>query len=142
MMFIALPAFSDVYTWRDENGVLHYGDLPKDDNATRVEIASQSTDNAQVRTRATARQEALAASSQAFEEGNAAEAAAEEAARLAAEEKAAACTQARERLRNYINARRLYRTNEAGEREYLNSAEINSARASAEQNVADKCRGG
>ena len=138
---VAMPAIGDVYTWRDENGVLHYGDLPKDDSATRVPIATRRTDNTAVQTRAAARQDALAASSEAFQDAESAAAAAEEAARLASEEKAAACTKARERLRNYINARRLYRTNEAGEREYLDSNEITAARSNAEQDVADKCRG-
>ncbi|MEL7536771.1 MAG: DUF4124 domain-containing protein [Pseudomonadota bacterium] len=138
---LALPATADVYTWRDENGVLHYGDLPGDDEATVVPLATRRTDTATVTARATARAEAREASSEAFQAAQSAEAASEEASRIAAEERASACNQARERLRNYINARRLYRNTDDGDREYLNSAEIDAARANAEADVADKCRG-
>ncbi|MEM8981513.1 MAG: DUF4124 domain-containing protein [Pseudomonadota bacterium] len=141
-LLIAVPALGEVYTWRDENGVLHYGDMPPENGeATVVPIQTRRTDNASVSARATAEREARTATSEAIASAASSEEAERAAATLAAEERAAACTAARERLRNYINARRLYRTNEAGEREYLDSAEITSARANAEADVADKCRG-
>ncbi|MEM1263080.1 MAG: DUF4124 domain-containing protein [Pseudomonadota bacterium] len=141
-VLIAVPALGDVYTWRDENGVLHYGDMPPENGeATIVPLQTRRTDNAAVTARANAQREARTATSEAIENAESAQAAERAAATLAADEREAACTAARERLRNYINARRLYRTNEAGEREYLDSAEITSARANAEADVADKCRG-
>ncbi len=137
---LAVPCLAEVYSWRDENGVLHYGDLPGDENAEIVPIRVQRTDKNAVAARTAQQRENRAAASEEFANAQAEEAAADGAAQLSAEERAEACTKAREKLRNYINARRLYRTNEAGEREYLGSAEIDNARASAEQEVADKCR--
>ena len=44
-----------------------------------------------------------------------------------------------QRLQGYLNARRLYRQDEDGNPVYLDAAEIDAARAAAEQDVADRC---
>ncbi len=137
---LSITAIAEVYSWRDENGVLHYGDRPGSEDATIVPIQTRRTDRNQVAERFSAEQQARQSSTEDFENAQASEAAAAEAAQLSATEKAEACTKARETLTNYINARRLYRTNDQGEREYLDSEAIDSARANAEKNVADKCR--
>jgi hypothetical protein len=49
------------------------------------------------------------------------------------------CEVARERLARYELSRRLFRTNEAGEREYLDDAAVAEARAQAAANVEDWC---
>lgn len=49
------------------------------------------------------------------------------------------CEIARERLDRYTVSRRLFRTNEAGEREYLDEAAVAEARAEAAANVEDWC---
>lgn len=54
-------------------------------------------------------------------------------------EKAERCAQARERAERYQVSQRLYRLNEAGEREYLNDAEIDAARATAQAAVSSWC---
>jgi hypothetical protein len=56
-----------------------------------------------------------------------------------AEERASACRTARERLELYVTARRLYRTLPDGEREYLDSREIDQARAAAAADVQTWC---
>lgn len=131
---------AEVYSWRDANGVIHYGDRPGVENAQIVDIQSARTDNTAVQERLAARQEARNASSSNYQEQQAQQQAAQEAADLSAEEKSAACEKARSQLRNYINARRLYRTDANGNKTYLKADEINSARSNAEKNVADKCR--
>ncbi len=54
-------------------------------------------------------------------------------------ERAKNCTQARERQTRYDQSHRLYKTGANGEREYLNSAEIDDARAKAAADVATWC---
>ncbi len=137
---LTTTAIAEVYTWRDENGVLHYGDKPGSDNAELVEIQTSRTNRSQVAERYAAARESRAATSNDYQEAQASAAAAEEAAGVSAQEKAAACTKARETLSNYINARRLYKTDDNGNREYLDSKAIDAARTTAEKNVADKCR--
>lgn len=137
---LASSALADVYKWRDDNGVLHYGDRPQGDNAEVVSIRSQRTDKTVVNERYAANQEARQNASEDYNSARSEAAAAEAAAKLSAGEKAEACTKARAQLSNYINARRLYKTDDKGEREYLDSKQIESARTSAEKNVADKCR--
>ena len=56
------------------------------------------------------------------------------------EEKAERCTQARERAERYEISHRLYRVTENGDREYLNDAEIDAARATAKAAVASWCK--
>lgn len=137
---LASSALADVYKWRDDNGVLHYGDRPQGDNAEIIVISSQRTDKSVVSERYAANQQARQTTSDDYNNARSDAAAAEAAAKLSAGEKAEACTKARARLSNYINARRLYKTDDAGKREYLDSKQIDSARTSAEKNVADKCR--
>lgn len=49
------------------------------------------------------------------------------------------CEIARERLDRYTLSRRLFRTNDAGEREYLDDAAVAEARAKATADVEDWC---
>jgi hypothetical protein len=49
------------------------------------------------------------------------------------------CDIARERLDRYTVSRRLFRTNEAGDREYLDDAAVADARAKAAADVQDWC---
>lgn len=55
------------------------------------------------------------------------------------EERQKNCDVARERQQRYTLSRRLFRTNAAGEREYLDDAAIAEARAKAAQDVQDWC---
>ncbi len=138
-LFASVAIASEVYTWRDENGVLHYGDKPLADDAKRVVIETRRTNAATVTARAAERQADLAEASEDFQTRRNEERAAAEAARVAAEEKQKACSSARDRLRAYINARRLYRQGDDGEPVYLSSDEIDQARQDAERAVADLC---
>jgi len=55
------------------------------------------------------------------------------------EERQKNCEVARERQQRYTLSRRLFQTNAAGEREYLDDAAIAEARAKAAQDVQDWC---
>ena len=84
-------------------------------------------------------QEALAAARSRFEESAAAaeDEAAEKAA--AAAERTKACERARARLETYLQSRRLYRTDENGERVYLDDTERQEARQKAEEQITEFC---
>lgn len=139
MAFLATPVIADVYMWRDADGTVHYGDKPGSDNARKLDIETRPTDRTSVAKRYEQRQTARTESNTAMAkqrsqaEQQAADAAAER------EQKAARCEEARERLRSYVNSRRLYRLDDNGERQYLDDAEISEARARAEEAVNEHC---
>ena len=104
-----------IYTWVDESGKVHYSDTPGHEDAVSVELVWVSTGS-------------LAdVENGGEEEGEAGgyarpgETAEERAEREQAE--AYYCKRATEIYDSYVNAPQLYRTNEAGEREYLSKKE-------------------
>jgi hypothetical protein len=68
-------------------------------------------------------------------------AAEQEAAENAAAEKQRSdrCDRARARLESYLQARRLYRTDDNGERVYLDDSQSQEARRKAEEQIAEFC---
>ena len=66
---------------------------------------------------------------------------ARQAATLTAADKAKRCQDARTQYQNVMNARRLYEDDEKGGRRYLDSAEIDAARADAKKLMDEFCSG-
>ena len=64
---------------------------------------------------------------------------AEAQARAEMEARAAKCQESRARLESYLQAHRLYRQDEAGEREYLDDDQILEARRKAEEAIQEHC---
>jgi hypothetical protein len=67
------------------------------------------------------------------------EAEAQAQARAKMEARAAKCEENRSRLESYLQSRRLYRENDAGEREYLDDEQILEARRKAEEAIQETC---
>lgn len=129
---------SDIYKWTDAEGNVHYGDTPVDVQAERLAIASKRTDPASVQAMVQARSEARAAEAEA--QAAAAEAGpSDEELQAEAAERAQKCSILRERLQKFINSRRLYREDEAGERTYLDDTQILAARERVEKQISDNC---
>lgn len=130
---------SDIYKWVDSNGNVHYVDRPTGNpTEERVDILSRRTDTASVRAntqarlnRQMARDEARAA------EAEAAETAANAAA--AAEIRREQCKKWRAKMETYLQSRRLYREDEAGERVYLDEGQVLEARAQVQQKITETC---
>lgn len=140
LMLLGSAFASEIYKWTDKDGNVHYGDRPSDEveQAQAIVIASSRTDpeavNAAIesrRERDTARTEARTAAKEAEQ------AAAEE--RAAAEEQAKLCDQYRARLEKYVTSRRLYKLDDAGERVYLDDAQMQQARADLQQRIVESC---
>ena len=131
---------SEIYKWTDKDGNVHYGDRPSDDvgQAQPITIASRRTDPEAVSASIESRRERDAARAEARTAAQEAEqAAAEE--RAAAEEQARLCDQYRARLEKYVTSRRLYKVDDAGERVYLDDAQMQQARADLQQRIVDSC---
>lgn len=129
----------DIYKWTDAEGNVHYGDRPSGEpTEQRMQITYNRTSNRTVqrqvqsyRDAAAAREEARGAAAEAEEK------AAEE--RAVAEDRMAKCEQTRTQLKQMLEARRVYREDENGERVYLDEEQRNQARERAEEQIEEYC---
>ena len=117
-----------IFTWVDEFGKRHYSDTPGHEDAVSVELVWHS-----------------AGTLDEVEEGESddgyaypGEAAEERAEREAAD--AYYCKRATEIFESYLNAPRLYRTNDAGEREYLSEKDAAATIAETKARMNELCR--
>ena len=132
-------AASEIYTWVDQSGNIHFADRPDASNAVqRLDISSQRTDNAVVRARIEARRSAR----EAAKEKAAAEAQPEPGKdelreqRMKREE---SCQAYRDQLDRFMRSQHLYRENEAGERHYLDEEEKLAAHARGRSKIKEHC---
>ncbi len=132
-------AADEIYKWTDEDGNVYYEDRPTGAaTEERLQMTYNRTDNSAVQSRTqaridarTAREEAKAAAAKSEEE-------AAETATVAAE-RARKCEKSRTRLESYLQSRRLYRTDDSGERVYLDDAQREEARQKAEVQISEFC---
>lgn len=157
-LFAALPALAQIYSWKDKDGKVHYGDTPPptgEVNQIRGTAAARPTPapasapaetpaaTDTVKAQDSSRPQTLAEREQAFRERRAAEAeaqakAAEEAGRDA--ERQRSCEQARNQLGALQSGQRVTRFNAAGEREFLDDTARGAEIARLQQQVAEHCQ--
>jgi hypothetical protein len=132
-------AANEIYKWTDEDGNVHYEDRPSGaETEERVDIYYRRTDSGAVKQRVQARLDAQASREEARSVAAAAEKEAADNAAAAAERQKA-CERSRARLESYLQARRLYSTDDNGERVYLDDAQRQEARQKAEEQIAEFC---
>ena len=139
-MTVSMGAMAnEIYKWIDTDGNVHYEDRPTGAaTEERLDLTYRSTDRSSVQARIKSRVDAQTAREEAKSTAAAAE---QEAAENAAAEKQRSdrCDRARARLESYLQARRLYRTDENGERVYLDDSQSQEARRKAEEQIAEFC---
>lgn len=118
-----------IYTWVDESGRAHYSDKPGHEDAVSVElvwVSSGSLEDVQNED----------------ESGSGFAYPGETPEQRAEREKAEAyyCKRATEIYESYVNAPRLYKTNEVGEREYLSKEEAAKTIAETRAQKDELCR--
>lgn len=125
-----VDSMTAIYTWTDEFGDVHYSDTPDHEDAVSVELVWHSKGTL----------EDLDDSSDSGSSGSAypGETAEERFEREQAE--AYYCKRATEIYDSYVNAPRLYRTNDSGEREYLSKEDAAAMIAETEQKKNELCR--
>jgi len=155
---------AEIYKWKDKNGVMRYSDKkpPKNvrvdtiraggvskgkqpvgdtgANTQMVEkpadgktMANEKADKLKDATQPDAEAESVRAKNEEIEKRN---------IRVAAEEKewrASNCTAAKANYRSFDQGGRIYKTNEAGERQYLDSAGIAAAKKKAKASIDKFC---
>ena len=117
-----------IYTWIDDNGKRHYSDAPGHEDAVSVQLVWHSSGTLEDL------QNSGAENGYAYP-GETAE---ERAEREAAD--AYYCKRATEIFESYVNAPRLYRTNDTGEREYLSEQEAAATIAETRAKMNQLCR--
>jgi hypothetical protein len=131
----------DVFITKDAQGNPIYTDRPESLPAQKVDVATSKTDVVGAQPRPAAGADPYAAQQKAWNEADKKAAEARQAADVTAADKAKRCQDAREQYQNVMNARRLYEDDEKGGRRYLDSAEIDAARADAKKLMDDFCSG-
>ena len=130
---LAGSAMADVYKYKDEKGNIQYTDKPPALPAERLNVKSQRTDVvAATRPQPAQSQPAPPARNQAADQ--------KEATEMTAKDKAERCVKARERYDRYMNSQKLFEQDDKGERRYLDSAELDAARASAKTSMEVMCQ--
>lgn len=128
----------DIYKWVDDDGNVHYGDKPAGTQSERMAIVSRPTDPsriaAQTQARAEARTQAREADADAAAAGPS-----EEELQAEAEARQVACEKSRANMQRMVTARRLYREDDAGERVYLDEAEMQATRQRVENEISEFC---
>lgn len=133
----------EIYKWTDKDGNVHYGDRPVGEGSAgaaieRVAIASRPTNPEAVQASVDARLERQAVAADRAAERKTEEARQEE-LRAEAADRAEKCAAYRERLQKFVQSRRLYRLDDAGERVYLDEAQMQEAREQVQQQVQEYC---
>jgi hypothetical protein len=130
---------NEIYKWTDENGNVHYEDRPSGAaTEERLHMTYNRTSSSAVHQRVQARVDARTAREEAKTAAEASEKEAAENAAIAAE-RAQKCEKSRARLESYLQARRVYRTDENGERVYLDDDQRQDARKKAEEQISEFC---
>ena len=119
-----------IYTWVDENGDAHYSDTPDHEDAVSVQLVWVSSGTLEE------------VENSADESGSGYAYPGETPEERAEREKAEAyyCKRATEIYESYVNAPRLYKTNDAGERVYLDKEEAAKTIAETRAQKDDLCR--
>ena len=139
MTFAGSAIANEIYKWTDEEGNVHYEDRPTGAaTEERLQMTYNRTDSSDVHRRVQARVDARTAREEAQSVAAAAAQEAAESAAIAAE-RAQKCEKSRARLESYLQSRRIYRTDENGERVYLDDAQREDARRKAEEQITEFC---
>jgi hypothetical protein len=142
---IALSAAAqagDVFVTKDAQGHPIYTDHPDSLPAERVNVTTKQTDSVDVQKRYAEQMKGYEAADKASAEAASQATEAKKAATVTAADKAKRCQEARTQYQSVMTARRVYEQGDgAGERRYLDSKEIDAARADAKKVMDEFCSG-
>jgi catalase len=129
----------EIYKFVDDDGNVHYVDRPTGESGEeRMAITYTGTSSEAVTARVQQRRDYMSALDEARSEAKS-QREAEAQARTEMEQRAAKCQEHRARLESYLQSRRLFRENEAGEREYLDEEQTMEARRKVEEAIQKNC---
>ncbi|MFO8024727.1 DUF4124 domain-containing protein [Thiohalophilus sp.] len=135
---VSVSTGAGVYKWTDEQGQVHYGDKPPEKGARSMDVdpgpsrGSPQSGDAE-------RREKTRRLLRAYEEERRIKQQREQRKEAEAAERHKRCARARDRLRSYQQAGRLYDIDEQGDRKILTDSQRQQAEARAAQDVSRWC---
>jgi hypothetical protein len=141
LLLAAAAQAGDVYVTKDAKGNRVYTDRPQTLPAEKAGIESASTDPTEVEARYEEEMKRYAADDASATKAAATASDAKKAAALKAEDKAQRCVEARKRYQASMESYHLYVVGPDGQRQYLDSAEIDRVRADAKRSMDEFCGG-
>jgi hypothetical protein len=139
LLFAALVVWSGVagavvYKWVDAQGKVQYGDRPPD--GVHAEVVEMLGNHAARTTPARSSESAPSPRTANRDQANQSDS-----AKKAVDDDVAQTREKQDRYKKLIEGRRLYKTGENGERQYLTSEEIDTQRLDAKRDVDATCNG-
>ena len=128
----------EIYKWTDADGDVHYGDRPIGTDIERLDMISTSTDNDAIQASIAARHDREAARSEARSKRDEDNQAAAD-AKAEAAQRGVKCQESRSQMQTYLQSRRLYKQDDAGERVYLDEDQTMQARADTQEMIQKYC---
>lgn len=128
----------EIYKWTDAEGNVHYEDRPIGDDVVRHKVISSGTNNDSVRASIDARHDRDTARADSRSKRNEEKQAAAD-ARAETAQRNVKCQESRSRMQTYLQSRRLYKQDDAGERVYLDEDQTMKARADAQEMIQKYC---
>jgi hypothetical protein len=142
LSLLASAQASEVFKTKDAQGNVIYTDRPESLPAQKVNVATRTTDKVEVQRQYDEKMQATAASDKAKADAAQQAGEAKQAKEMTAADKAKRCLDARARYEQVMTAQRLYEPGATeGERRYLDSKEIDEARASTKKAMDEFCAG-
>ncbi len=131
---------SEVFITKDAQGRPIYTDRPESLPAQKVHVATQKPDAVAAQPQYDEKMKSYAEADKARAEAAKKSADSQQAKEMSATDKAKRCEESRTRYQNMMNARRLYEPGSTpDERRYLDSNEIDAARADAKKLMDEFC---
>ncbi|MDR9436999.1 MAG: DUF4124 domain-containing protein [Thiohalophilus sp.] len=135
---LSVSMAADVYKWTDEQGRVHYGDKPPEKGAQSMDVDPGESSGSPIPGDAE-RREKTRRLLRAYEEERRIKQQREQRQQAQAAERRKRCAWARDRLRRYQQAGRLYDLDEQGNRKILGDSQRQQAEARAAQEVRQWC---
>jgi hypothetical protein len=140
LSLLGIAQANEVFVTKDAQGNNVYTDRPESLPAQKVKVASRGTDPVDVQRQYDEKMQATAAADKASADAARQNIETRQAKELTAADKAKRCLDARTRYEQVMTAQRLYEPGDAeGERRYLDSKEIDDARASTKKAMDEFC---
>ncbi len=137
-MACGMAIAGEIYKWTDDDGSVHYEDRPTGNaSIERLDVMSRNTDNTVVLARLDADRKARDAARQVASEAPPKMSKAE--LRAEQEKRQQECQKYRDRLERFLQSRRIYKEDDAGERQYLSDDEVTAARSRVEGQIQEYC---
>jgi hypothetical protein len=139
-MLAATASSAEIYKWVDEQGKVHYGDTPVDQSSTQMNITQPEADKKiSSQPDPTSRDERRRKLAEAMQEDRLKKQEQKQKARDEKEKLNSQCVHAKDALKNYETAGRLYNLDKDGNRVFMSDAEKEATTENLRAQIKKHC---